>query len=273
MLPKLGVLAGGGQLPVRVIAACRDQGREFFVIAFNGFTDPATVHGTPHEWVPLEKVGRVIRRLHDEKVQDVVLAGPVRRPASWLALRPDLRAVWLLLKMLPRWRGDNHVLSLIVREIEDDGFHVVGAEAVAPELLMASGPLGRHAPTAGNLADIAAGIAAASDLGRRDLGQAVIAAGGHVLGRETMGGTAVMLEHAKQFPAVRGGVLVKIAKPGQERRVDLPSVGADTVRQAADAGLAGIALEAGGALVIGRDDVARAADDAGLFVFGAAVNQ
>jgi DUF1009 family protein len=273
MLPKLGVLAGGGQLPVRVIAACRAQGREFFVIAFDGFTDPGTVRGTPHEWVPLEKVGHVIRRLHDEKVRDVVLAGPVRRPAEWLALRPDLRAVRLLLKMLPRWQGDNHVLSLIVREIEADGFRVVGAEEVAPELLMAPGPLGRHAPTANNLVDIDAGIAAARDLGRRDRGQAVIVAGGQVLGRETMGGTAVLLERAKQVPGARGGVLVKIAKPGQERRVDLPSVGADTVQQAADAGLSGIALEAGGALVIGRDDVARAADDAGLFVFGALVSR
>jgi hypothetical protein len=138
---------------------------------------------------------------------------------------------------------------------------------------MPPGPLGRLVPTADHLADIAAGIAAASDLGRRDLGQAVIAAGGQVLGRETMGGTAVMLDHARHLPAVRGGVLVKIAKPGQERRVDLPSVGADTVRQAAAAGLMGIALEAGGALVIGREEVVRAADEAGLFVYGAAVGR
>jgi DUF1009 family protein len=268
---KLGVLAGGGRLPARVIAACREQRRPHFVIAFRGFTDPATVDGAPHAWVPLEKVAAVLRRLHDEAVREVVLAGPVRRPNDWLALRPDWRAVGLLLKMLRHWEGDNHVLSLVVREIEADGFRVVGAEAVAPDLLMPRSTLGRHRPDARQEADIAVGIAAARDLGRRDRGQAVIVANGRVLGLETAGGTAALLSGSVRDPATRGGVLVKIAKPGQERRVDLPSVGLDTVGQARAVGLAGIALEAGGSLVIDRDEVRRAADEAGLFVVGVPV--
>lgn len=265
------MLAGGGQLPAFVIAACRRQNRPCFVIAFRGFTDPATVEGCPHSWVALEKVGFILKHLHDAGVQDVVLAGPVRRPSRWLALRPDRRAVLLLLKMFRSWRGDNHVLSLVVRELEADGFHVLGAEAVAPDLLMPAGPLGRHRPTDGQRTDIEIGIAAARDLGRRDRGQAVIVADGHVLGRETAGGTAALLNGSVRDPKVRGGVLVKIAKPGQERRVDLPSVGIETVHQAAAAGLTGIALEAGGSLVIGRDQVADAADAAGLFVIGVPV--
>ncbi len=265
------MLAGGGQLPARVIAACRSQGRPFFVIAFRGFTDPATVQGTPHAWTALETVGATLRRLHNEGVEDVVLAGPVRRPANWLALRPDWRAVKLLVKMFRNWRGDDHVLSLVVRELEADGFRVVGAEAVAPELLMTLGPLGRHTPASRHENDIAVGIAAARELGRRDRGQAVIVSGGRVLGLETAGGTAALLSGSVRDPATRGGILVKIAKPGQERRVDLPSVGVETVAQAAAAGLAGIALEAGGSLVIGREEVARAADEAGLFVVGVTV--
>lgn len=265
------MLAGGGQLPARVIEACRRQGRPYFVIAFHGFTDPATVEGAPHAWVALEKVGSVLRRLHDEAVVEVVLAGPVRRPQRWLALRPDWRAVRLLLKMFRRWRGDDHVLSLVVRELEGDGFRVVGAEAVAPDLLMPMGPLGRQSAADRHQKDIAIGIAAARELGARDRGQAVIVAGGRVLGLETAGGTAALLSGSVRDPATRGGVLVKIAKPHQERRVDLPSVGVDTVQQAAAAGLAGIALEAGGSLVIGRDEVARAADGAGLFVLGVTV--
>ncbi|HEX9461943.1 MAG TPA: UDP-2,3-diacylglucosamine diphosphatase LpxI [Alphaproteobacteria bacterium] len=270
-MDKLGVLAGGGRLPARVIAACRDRGRPHFVVAFQGFTDPATVEGATHAWLPLEKVGSVLRRLHDEGVRDVVLAGPVRRPHAWLKLRPDWRAVRLLLKMFRNWRGDDHVLSLVVREIEADGFRVLGAEAVAPDLLMPSGALGRHHPDARQQADIAVGIAAATDLGRRDRGQAVIVANRRVLGLETAGGTAALLGGYVRDPATRGGVLVKIAKPGQERRVDLPSVGVDTVRQAQAVGLGGIALEAGGSLVIDRHDVVRAADEAGLFVVGVAM--
>lgn len=262
------MLAGGGQLPARVIAACRSRGRPFFVIAFRGFTDPATVESTPHEWVALEKVGLVLRRLHQQKVDEVVLAGPVRRPVNWLALRPDWRALQLLLKMFRRWNGDDHVLSLVVRELEEDGFRVVGAEAVAPDLLMPFGPIGVHVPAVQNEKDIAIGIAAARELGRRDRGQAVIVSGGRVLGLETAGGTAALLNGSVRDPATSGGVLVKIAKPHQERRVDLPSVGVDTVQQARGAGLAGIALEAEGSLVIAREDVAQAADEAGLFVVG-----
>jgi UDP-2,3-diacylglucosamine hydrolase len=268
MPPKLGVLAGGGQLPAHVIAACRSQAREHFVIAFRGFTDPETVAATPHEWVSLERVGQVIRRLHDERVEDVVLAGPVRRPADWLRFRPDWRALSLLLKMAKDWRGDNHILSLIVRELEGEGFHVIGAEAVAPDLLTPEGPLGRHAPSASHHSDIQAGIAAARELGARDRGQAAVVAHGKVLGREAVGGTAALLESMKTQADARGGVLVKIAKPRQERRVDLPSIGAETVHQAAVAGLAGIAVEAGGSLVIGKPDVIRAADRLGLFVVG-----
>ncbi len=271
MAAKLGVLAGGGRLPACVIAARRRLGLPYFVVAFEGFTDPATVTGSPHAWVPLEKVGAVLRRLHQENVHEVVLAGPVRRPTNWLALRPDWRAVCLLAKMLRRWRGDNHVLSQVVRELELDGFRVVGAEAVAPELLMPAGPLGSRKPDQRQLDDVAVGIAAARDLGRRDRGQAVIVAGGRVLGLETAGGTAALLNGTVKSREARGGVLVKIAKPGQERRVDLPSVGVDTVRQAAAAGLGGIALEAGGSLVIDRDDVVKAADEVGLFVVGVAV--
>lgn len=268
MLPRLGVLAGGGQLPVRVIAACRGAGRPVFVIAFQGFTDPAVVTGVSHAWMPLEKVGAILRRLHDEGVAEVVLAGPVRRPGSLLSLRPDARGFGLLLRMLRRWGGDDHVLSQVVQEIERDGFRVVGAEDVAPELLMPDGPIGRLTPDEKRRASIAVGVAAAHELGRRDRGQAVLVADGAVVAREGPGGTTAMLAAAAAARSASGGVLVKIAKPGQERRVDLPSVGVDTVAQSAAAGLAGIALEANGSLVIGREDVARAADAAGLFVIG-----
>lgn len=268
MPPKLGVLAGGGQLPARMVAACRAAGRPCFVVAFPHFTDAAVVEGVPHMWTPLEKVGTILRRLRDENVDEVVLAGPVRRPSSWSSLRPDWRGVALLFKMLRRWGGDDHVLSQVVREIEADGFRVIGAEAVAPDLLMPAGALGARTPDDDQHASIRIGIGAAHELGRRDRGQAVVVAGAGVVGREGPDGTAGLLRDCARNRTARGGILVKVTKPGQERRVDLPSVGVDTVEQATAAGLAGIALEARGALVLGRDEVVRAADVAGLFVFG-----
>lgn len=270
--PKLGVLAGGGTLPQLLIEACRREGRDFFVIAFPDFVDPALAAASgaaAYAALPPEQTGAILKRLRAEGAVEVTLAGSVRRPRSLLALRPDARGAKLLMKMARGWRGDDFVLRAIVHEIEADGFRVVGAETAAPELLMGAGPLGAIAPEPHHAADIALGVRAARELGARDRGQAVIVADGRVLNQETSRGTAAMMEN--RDPAARGGVLVKVAKPGQERRVDLPSIGADTVRQAAAAGLAGIALEAGGGLVLGRDAVARAADAAGLFVVGVAV--
>lgn len=160
-----------------------------------------------------------------------------------------------------------------MREIEADGFRVVGAEAVAPDLLMPAGPVGAAVPGESHRVDISFGIAAAQELGRRDRGQAVVVAGRQIVGREGPGGTAALLRECARNPAARGGVLVKIAKPGQERRVDLPSVGIETIEQSAAAGLAGVALEAGGALVLGRAEVTRAADAAGLFLVGVEVTE
>ncbi len=270
MPPKIGVLAGGGRLPAQVIEACRNQQRDHFVVAFRGFTDPATVQGIPHEWMDLGRVGAILRRLHEENVHEAVLAGPVRRPESLLDLRLDWRGFRLLLRMLTGWNGDDHVLSRVVREIESDGIKVVGAEAVAPQLLMPAGKLGTYDADAKHHTDIALGVKAARELGERDRGQAVLVAHGRVLDRETRGGTAALLAAARGNPAARGGVLIKMAKPAQERRVDLPSIGVETVTQAAAAGLAGVALEAGGSLVIDRPEVARAADATGLFVVGVA---
>jgi hypothetical protein len=271
MPPKLGILAGGGALPVRVIEACRATGREFFVLAFEGQTDPRIIADTPHAWVRLGAVGEAFRLLRGAGVADVVLAGPVKRP-NLSDIRPDLHGAKFLAKVGARAFGDDGLLSAVVKEIEEEGFRVIGADEVFAELRTPLGPCGRIVPDAVAAADIARGIEVARTLGRLDVGQAVVVQQGLVLGVEAIEGTDGLLARCaglrREGP---GGVLVKVAKPGQERRVDLPTVGVETVTTAAKAGLRGIALEAGGSLIIDRGAVARAADEAGLFVVGVAV--
>jgi hypothetical protein len=268
MAEKLGILAGGGQLPARVIEACRATGRNFFVLAFEGQTDAATVADTAHAWVRLGAVGEALSRLKEAGVREVVMAGPVKRP-SLDTLRPDWRGALFLAKVGARAFGDDGLLSAVVGELEAEGFRVIGADDVFESLRTPPGPCGAHRPDPAAETDIKRGVSVAQALGRLDVGQAVVVQQGVVLGVEAIEGTDALIERCAALRRTGpGGVLVKISKPGQERRVDLPTIGVDTVLRGAASGLRGIALEAGRSLIIDRAAVARTADQSGLFVVG-----
>ena len=271
MLPKLGILAGNGELPSRLIRACRQQDRDFFVIAFEDQTPADLVADTPHAWVRLGAAGKAVALLRGAGVQEVVMAGSLHRP-SIAALRPDLWAAKVLAKAGARAWGDDGLLSAIVHELEEgEGFRVVAPESLLPGELATPGSYGRISPDDQAKSDIARGIVIAQALGRLDVGQGVVVQQGLVLAVEASEGTDAMLARCKNLSREGpGGVLVKVRKPGQERRVDLPTIGVGTVKAAAAAGLRGIAVEAGGALVIDREGVAGAADKVGLFVVGVA---
>ncbi len=266
----LGILAGGGTLPRVLVEACRTAGRESFVIAFKGHAAEQTVAGdVAHKWVRLGAVGRSLAALRAAGVEELVMAGPVRRP-SLLELRPDAAAAKYLARGLLR-RGDDGLLRGIIGLLEDEGFRVVGPDDVLKPLLAPAGPLGTARPDEGAHADITRGRAVAKALGGADVGQAVVVQEGVVLAVEAAEGTDGMVQRAGTLQrAGPGGVLVKVVKPGQERRADLPTIGPATVATAAAAGLAGIAVEAGGCLVVERDETVAAADAAGLFIFGMA---
>ncbi|HZS83721.1 MAG TPA: UDP-2,3-diacylglucosamine diphosphatase LpxI [Stellaceae bacterium] len=268
MAGKLGILAGSGDLPRRLIEACRAAGRPFFVLAFAGEADPAALIGVPHAVLRLGAAGDGFRLLRENGVEELVFAGAIRRPTV-ASLRPDWRAAKFFARIGYRALGDNGLLSAVIRELEEEGFRVVGADAILGEGLAPTGPLGRLKPDAQAEADIAHGLAVARALGALDIGQAVVVQQGLVLGVEAIEGTDALLARCgtlrRDGP---GGVLVKIAKPGQERRADLPTIGPRTVVGARDAGLRGIAVEAGSTIVLDRTALAEAADQAGLFILG-----
>ncbi|MBM3628139.1 MAG: LpxI family protein [Alphaproteobacteria bacterium] len=268
MKPRLGVLAGGGPLPAAVVDAARAQGRDVFVLAFEGQTDPGWLGGVEHSWVRLGQFADAFARLRAAGVGEVCLIGPVRRP-SLAELRPDWRAAQALARIGMRAFGDDGLLSAVVREIEGEGFGVVGAEEVLGALAARAGAYGRVAPSEQDREDIARGVAVLRALGAVDVGQAVVVERGVVLGVEAIEGTdALVARCAALRREPSGGVLVKIAKPAQERRVDLPTIGVHTVVAVAEAGFAGIAVEAGRTLVADAGAVAEAADARRIFVFG-----
>ncbi|WP_439815920.1 LpxI family protein [Zavarzinia sp. CC-PAN008] len=272
MPPKLGIIAGGGPMPARLAEACRASGRPCFVIALEGEAAAATVADVPHAWFPLTAVGRILERLKEEGCVELVMLGAVRRPDI-----ARLRWDWRVVRMLPRVlaaaaRGDDRLARLIVTELEAEGFRVVGAHTVLETMLMPEGPLGRARPEPEDEADLARGIAIVQALGNADVGQAAIVCDGIVLGVEAIEGTDRLIARCASLKSEvegrRRGVLVKLPKPMQERRVDLPVIGPTTIANAVAAGLAGIAVEARGTLLVEREQVTEAADAAGLFVIG-----
>lgn len=261
---RLGIIAGGGVLPQQLVAHCVQENIPFHIIAITGQADADAVAAHPHTWVRLGAGRAIYRALKQHNVDDVVMIGTLRRP-TLLQLWPD----FFLLKFLPRLGlaalGDDGLLRNVLALFERYGFHVRGVHELLPHLLAPAGVWTATQPNAAMQADITYGIAAASAHGAADLGQAVVVRDGATLALEQRDGTDAML---RRLHDATGGVLVKLCKPQQDRRVDLPTIGPRTVENAANAGLAGIVVSAGKTLVVDRAGVIAAANARGLFVMG-----
>jgi UDP-2,3-diacylglucosamine hydrolase len=263
---RIGILAGGGQLPLLIADSVVARGGRVHIVAIDGEADQ-DVNRFPHTWVNWGQIERMVTTLRSEGGGEMVIAGSVRRPDLW-KLRPDTG----LFKSLPQLvgllaGGDDSVLSRVVRFFESKGFTVRGAHDVAPGLVAGAGPIGAAALLGPDRADAEIGFAVRRALGPLDAGQAVVVARGRVLAIEGAEGTDAMLQRVADQRSANAdastsaaGVLTKGPKPGQELRVDMPAIGPRTVELAAAAGLAGIAVEAGSVLVLGREAAVQAAD-------------
>ncbi len=272
MALKLGIIAGGGELPGLAASACKAQGRDFHFLALSGHADPKVIGDDPVDWIRLGEAGTGFERLRQAGVKDVVMIGPVRRP-SLSELAPDFRTARFFARVGLKALGDDGLLRAVVAELEHEGFHVVGIDDVLADCLAVAGQYGRLRPDAQAEADICRGIEVARGIGAMDIGQAAVVQQGIVLGVEAIEGTDRLLERCGALAREGvGGVLVKVKKPSQDRRIDLPTIGLVTLEAASQAGLRGIAVQAGGALVLGRDAIAIEADRLGLFVVGVEID-
>ncbi|MCA8907655.1 MAG: UDP-2,3-diacylglucosamine diphosphatase LpxI [Rhodospirillaceae bacterium] len=265
---SIALLAGGGDLPRRLIHACRTQERPVFVVAFRKFTDPETVEDVEHAWTRLGAAGQVLEQLAQWAVEEVCLAGQFRRPGL-MELAPDGEAMRILMKVGWRSLGDAGLMDALAGELEERGFRVVAPQDILGGLLSGEGCYTRTEPDDEAWVDIARGREVARILGTADAGQGVVVQQGVVLAIEAAEGTDAMLARCGDLRREGlGGVLVKARRPQQDERVDLPTIGTGTVRAASAAGLRGIAVEAGGAVIVDRDALVELADELGLFVIG-----
>jgi len=271
----VAIICGGGTLPFAVADAAAMQGRRVVLLAIRGWADPARVAGYRHHWVALGQFGRLRRLAQAENCRDVVFIGAVIRPAI-RGIRLDWATILLLPRIIRLYRGgDDQLLSGIGRIFEEHGMRLRGAHEVAPNILVPAGPIGRLRPSRRDEADIARGLGVLSALGPFDIGQAVVVADNHVLAVEAAEGTDNLLARVAELRKVGRirspggvGVLVKAPKPGQDRRLDLPAVGPQTISGVIRAGLAGVAVVAGGAIMAEPEEVAAAADSGKVFVVG-----
>lgn len=272
----MAVIAGGGRLPANVVEGLAAAGHRPFVVLIAGEADDDAIFRTQdHATLEIEQFGSLAPLFRKKGITHVILAGGVeRRPRFW-RMRPTPWLLAIVAKVLYGLsRGDDGLLRTIVRVFEDEGFKIVGAHEIVPDLLSPEGVLTKMRPTAADRRDLEAAFIAAKAIGELDIGQAAISIGGRVVALEGIEGTDGLLERMKamrdhgRLAAAKRGVLVKCAKPGQELRADLPAIGPATVDGAHAAGLAGIGVEAGRSFMLDHGPLIERADALGLFVVG-----
>lgn len=265
---KLGVIAGGGDVPALLLNSCDRQGIEVFVVGFEDQTDPNLMRGYPHLWTRLGAASQVLETFKKHNIQDVVLIGSIRRP-TLKELKPDLRTTAFFARIAFKAMGDNDLLGAVREELESEGIKIHGVHEFAQDLLMPSGILGAYKPKKIDLVNIEHGLKISQELGRLDIGQSVIVQEGIVLGVEAIEGTDQLISRCAHLSRKgRGGVLIKTCKPQQDKDFDLPTIGPETIRNAYKSGLAGVAVQYGSALLIHREEVLRLADEYKMFVVG-----
>ena len=273
-MSKLGLIAGGGALPLSVAARCEAEGRPVFVVRLAGFADPHLAR-YPGVDAGMAEIGRVLSALKKAGCDAVCFAGTVNRP-DFKSLKPDFKGMTLLPGIIAEAaKGDDALLRKILSVFEGEGYALEGADDILGGETMPAGALGVITPTPEQLLDLKKALHVAEKAGELDIGQGAVVCDGLVLAVEAQEGTDAMLARVAGLPAdLRGsaadrkGALGKAPKPIQDLRVDMPVMGAQTVELAAAAGMSGIGGVAGKLILIDHAAIVEAADRLGLFVWG-----
>ena len=268
---KLAIIAGKGSLPGTLKFAWESSGGSVFILAFNNITPPSITEGVSHKWVGLGKISSAIKALHYSKCEYLVLAGSISKP-NFLSLSADLRGA-LLIKRLLTEKGDDAILKIIISELEQEGFQIIGVKDIVKDLTTPTGLLTENGPSKTDWIDINIAGLESIRLGDKDIGQAAISRTGKIIGTEDDRGTDSLILRCASIGKEPSGVLVKRLKPNQDIRVDLPTIGPKTVENVVRSGLKGIALESLTTLILERDEVIKMANKSGLFIYGVSQNE
>ncbi|MCA8993438.1 MAG: UDP-2,3-diacylglucosamine diphosphatase LpxI [Planctomycetaceae bacterium] len=268
----IGLLAGWGRFPIVFAEAAKKQGFEVHCIGIDGLVDPAIAeHCTTFEASPLARVGRAIRFFKRRKVTSAVMAGKVEKrvlfdPFRIFRLLPDWRTLHMWFRYCTENKKDDTLLLAVIREFARDGIHFKSALEFCPELLVQHGFLTRRQPTSAQWKDIRFGWEIAKEMGRLDIGQTVIVNDTAVIAIEAIEGTDECIRRAGQLCRRGGMTLVKVAKPQQDMRFDVPTVGLQTIQTMCEAGARVLAIEAGMTILLDEPKVIELADKLGICI-------
>lgn len=266
---KLGIIAGGGELPKKLLDWCVENNHAYHALAIQGNANKEYfTQDISHDWIRIGQAGTGFKRLKEEGVKEIVLIGTIKRP-TFAELVPDLRTTAFFAKLGAKAIGDDGILRALVKEIESEGMKVVGIQEVVPDLLAHSGILTKKKPDQEDEEDIRRGVEVAFELGKLDVGQSVVTQQGLVLGVEGLEGTDKLIIRCADY--IRKGkapILVKLRKPQQDMRIDLPTIGTRTIENAHNSGFKGIAIHAGNTLIVNETEVIKLANKYGMFIKG-----
>ena len=274
-MPKLGIIAGNGHFPFLVLDAARAQGYDVVVAAIKEETSPEIESrgASAVYWLSLGELSKLIETFQREGVTRAVMAGQVKHKQIFSSIRPDWRLAKLLLSLTTR--NTDSLLGAIAKVLADEGITLESSTALLEPLLAKPGVLTKRSPSAQELKNIEYGRAVARGLAQYDIGQTVVVAESACVAVEAMEGTDATIERAGQLMATldpgrstlaRELTVVKVAKPKQDMRFDVPVIGVKTIEVMRKSGATCVALDAGKCLLIDGDAVVQAADDAGITI-------
>ncbi|MFV9875330.1 MAG: LpxI family protein [Rickettsiales endosymbiont of Dermacentor nuttalli] len=269
-MEKIGIIAGGGALPQKIIQHLQANNQKFFVLALKGEAELSIPNDIEHSWQDIGKVGQILNILKGAQVKHIVLVGKVRRPALSI-FKLDSLGVKLLTRLTKaKVYGDDALLRIVTKFLEEENFSVIAPEALLPKLITPIGVIGTISLKAQDLEDIKIGKRVLHTIDGLDIGQAVVVENNLVLGVEAVEGTDMLLQRCKNLKREkeRMGVLVKMKKSIQDQRVDLPCIGVKTVELVYNANMSGIALDAGNSLIAEVEATKELADQLGVFIIG-----
>lgn len=266
-MSRLGIITAKGNLSKKLIESVRNK-FDLFIVALNGETNPDLVKDMDHVWISLGEIGKAVDAMKTAGVDKVVFVGSLQKPDIF-SLKLDVLGTKLLAKMAKdKFFGDNKLLSVLTNFLEEQNFKVVGVHEILKDLVVEASNFTKVSPNSQDQADIDLAVKVVTQLGQLDVGQGAIVQDGVVLGVEAIEGTDKLIRRCGEMKYTHNhsGVLVKLSKPGQELRMDLPTIGIETIRNIHKAGFKGIAIEANRAIFLDQEESIKYADKHGMFI-------
>lgn len=262
-MQRVGLIAGNGRFPLIFARTARAEGVAVVAVAHEGETQPELAGLVDAiTWIKVGELGRMIRTFRDAGVDRAVMAGGIRKAALLEHFAPDERGMQFLARLGSF--GDDTLLRGVAGELESEGIHIVASTLFLSALLTPAGPLTKQVPDDAQWTDIRHGFRVAKAIGQWDVGQSVVVKSSIILAVEAIEGTDATIQRGGR----PGAVVVKVSKPQQDLRFDVPAIGPDTVRVCTAAGVGVLALEAGKTLLLDKDELLSLADAHGLSIVG-----